>query len=212
MVQYISHFTFIRVLLYFSNTRIFSSIFFHSVTPFILTETKPTKSLLPFVMGACLFNNFRYKFCGRNIIFFPRFFPRHIALNSFDTRTIVWSTFATAVLCYVTVVRSLVERYLIRIISGKFLRNLINFRVCFSEYFITFFFCSGLKYREFSSSSHYVLITLNILHSNIHDMKGDKLAVGTSALKLILYNRTLTYCIRTQNTDRITLCQGQSSR
>jgi hypothetical protein len=64
------------------------NISFHSVTSFILIETMPTKILLPFVSGVFLINNFRYEFCGRNIIFFHCFFPRHIALNSFDARTV----------------------------------------------------------------------------------------------------------------------------
>jgi len=100
----------------------------------------PPKVLLPFVTGVFLINKFRYKFCGINIIFFNCFFPRHIALNSFDTRTTVWSTSSTAVLCYLTVVRSLVEWYLFRIVAGESLQKFNQFPglLCFFEYFIPF--------------------------------------------------------------------------
>jgi len=153
----------------------------------------PTKSLLPFAMGASLINNFRYKFCGRNIVFFHRFFPRHIALNSFDTRSIVRSTSATAVLCYLTVVRSPAGWYLIRIISGKSLQKCNQFPSLLFWIFHRIL-CADLKYREFSSSFHHVLINLYILRSDIHDIRSKTLAVGgSSALTLILCNRTVTY-------------------
>ena len=143
-------------------------------------------------MGVFLINNFRCKFCGRNITF-RCFLSKAHRTDFFWHKNNCLVTSATSVLCCLTVVRSLVEWHLIRITSGKSLQKFYQFPG-FLFWVFHSILCAGFKYGELSSSFHHVLLTLNILRSNIHDIRSRTLAVVTSsAWKLILCNRSVTY-------------------